>query len=199
MTQCRQAENARSRRLLGVLPQVVESYDITAIRRLYSGVPKSEIGRRQWDGARIREIRDDRRLSQEALAEKARVSASDVSRHERNAQDSNPTVDVLVKIADALDVPAWSLLQPVGAPFPSPRKDGRGDGDMEAGSRVIDSGGERLAGYLRSLAGDLDVEHPAIENSWRGDVQKAIAALARALGRETPAAEPGDSAAKTGR
>ncbi|HVT47420.1 MAG TPA: helix-turn-helix transcriptional regulator [Vicinamibacterales bacterium] len=49
-------------------------------------------GRKVWDGARLREIRIFRGMSQADLAAMSRIGQSEVSRHERNAPASNPTV-----------------------------------------------------------------------------------------------------------
>lgn len=53
-------------------------------------------------GKRIREIRKIRKLSQEALAERAGISAQYVSNIERGKE--NPTLDMLFTLADALKV-----------------------------------------------------------------------------------------------
>ncbi len=53
-------------------------------------------------GRRIREIRKQRKLSQEALAEKAGISAQYVSNIERGKE--NPTLDLLFRLAHALKV-----------------------------------------------------------------------------------------------
>jgi transcriptional regulator with XRE-family HTH domain len=53
-------------------------------------------------GLRIRGIRKDRRLTQEQLAEKANVHPKYVSSLERGQE--NPTLEVLLKLAGALDV-----------------------------------------------------------------------------------------------
>jgi len=192
MTRLRQAENGGIAQVDCVLPQCVESYDVMAQRQLYSGgVSKKERGkkedrggREQWDGARIREIRDDRKLSQDELAEAARVSAGDISRHERNDIKSNPSVDSLVRIALALHVPMHVLFQPVGSPIPRP--------DQER--RSVESSGEDSP-LLERLVKTLDAEYEG-EDSWRGDVLKAVAALNRALRRADPAPSTG-TAGKT--
>ena len=53
-------------------------------------------------GARIKQIRKSRRLSQEVLAERAGISAQYVSNIERGRE--NPTLDLLFRLADALKV-----------------------------------------------------------------------------------------------
>jgi transcriptional regulator with XRE-family HTH domain len=58
-------------------------------------------------GRRIKELRHRRGLSQEALTEKAETSANYLSRMERGTE--NPTLDMLIKIADALEVDMWEL------------------------------------------------------------------------------------------
>ncbi len=53
-------------------------------------------------GARIRDIRKRRRLSQEKLAERAGISAQYLSNIERGRE--NPTLDLLLRLADSLRV-----------------------------------------------------------------------------------------------
>ena len=60
-------------------------------------------------GKRIRETRRSKKLTQEALAEKAEISVVYVSELERNLK--TPSIDVFVKIAEALDVSADYLLR----------------------------------------------------------------------------------------
>ena len=76
-------------------------------------------GRALWDGKRLRDIRWARGLSQESLAQAAGVARGDVSRHERNDPSSNPSLDVLLRLAVALCVPPAALFEPPGAPVPS--------------------------------------------------------------------------------
>jgi len=57
---------------------------------------------------RLKEIRKEKRLTQEELAEKADISRVMVSRYETGTVI--PTVDVLINIADALDVSIDYLL-----------------------------------------------------------------------------------------
>jgi transcriptional regulator with XRE-family HTH domain len=52
-------------------------------------------------GARIRELREQRALSQEELADKARVDLSHLGKLERG--DGNPTIELLVRLCTALD------------------------------------------------------------------------------------------------
>ena len=133
------------------MSQDAESYDVRARARLYSrGVAKRKerrskhVGRELWDAARIREIREDRRLSQGELASLSSVSMSEISRHERNASASNPTIDVLVRIALALEVPIDSLFDPVGAPIPRSKEWRR--------VQIVDTGGgARLEDRLSEL------------------------------------------------
>lgn len=58
-------------------------------------------------GARIKEIRRKRNLSQERLAEKADINSKYLSRIERGTE--NPTFDLLIKLAHALDVEMWEM------------------------------------------------------------------------------------------
>jgi transcriptional regulator with XRE-family HTH domain len=57
---------------------------------------------------RIKELRKDRRMSQEELSEKSGVSRTIVSFLE-NGSETDTKVGTLLKIADALDVPLAAL------------------------------------------------------------------------------------------
>ncbi|MBN9458120.1 MAG: helix-turn-helix transcriptional regulator [Bosea sp.] len=73
----------------------------------------------------LRRLRVERGLSQENLAVDADVDRSYISGMER--QEFNPTVDLLDRLAAALDVDVGRLLEPpdVGAEAPKPLKSGR--------------------------------------------------------------------------
>lgn len=58
-------------------------------------------------GRRIKEIRKNKGLSQEQLAEKAETSQNYLSRMERGTE--NPTLDMLIKLANALAVEIWEM------------------------------------------------------------------------------------------
>lgn len=78
-------------------------------------LPPERILRRRLDiGQRIREVRLWRNLSQEDLGERAGSDLKTVSRLENGI--TSPSVDRLLDIADALDVPAISLMP--GGPRP---------------------------------------------------------------------------------
>ena len=144
--------------------------------RLYSPqVAKTRIerkgGRELWDGQRIRELRDFRRLSQQALADAAGTGKGDISRHERNDPTSNPSVDVLARIADALDVPVFALFEAVGSPIPEKAMAARDE-------RQHGSGGS-IPALERIILEDLDRDAPA-EETTRGDILRAQHALASA-------------------
>ena len=62
-------------------------------------------------GDRIREIRKDRLLSQEALAERADIHVNHLRRIELG--QANPTYLVLLRLSGALEVPLPSLLSSV--------------------------------------------------------------------------------------
>lgn len=62
-------------------------------------------------GERIREIRKDRLLSQEALAERADIHVNHLRRIELG--QANPTYLVLLRLSSALEVPLPKLLSSV--------------------------------------------------------------------------------------
>ena len=176
------------------LPYVADGPNVTTHARLYSacvvqqktGKPKP--GRELWDGARLRELRDARGFSQEDLAGRSGVSAGDISRHERNDPKSNPSIDGLMRIAQALKVPPAALFEPAGSPIPRPEETtGRAAEGRPEGNPVFEA---ILARY--------GADAPAA-NTWQDDVLQAIAALARALRRAPTTQQSGEPPAKTGR
>lgn len=58
-------------------------------------------------GQRIRELRNERHMSQDELSFKAGISPAHLGQIERALK--NPTIDTVAKIASALDVPVSSL------------------------------------------------------------------------------------------
>lgn len=58
-------------------------------------------------GLRIRELRNERHMSQEEVAFKAGISPAHLGQIERALK--NPTIDTVAKIAAALDIPVASL------------------------------------------------------------------------------------------
>lgn len=58
-------------------------------------------------GLRIKELRKSRHLSQEHLAEKADINSKYLSRIE--CAKENPTLDMLIKLANALEVEMWEM------------------------------------------------------------------------------------------
>ncbi len=58
-------------------------------------------------GMRLKELRKSKHLSQEQLAEKADINSKYLSRMERGTE--NPTLDMLMKLADALEVEMWEM------------------------------------------------------------------------------------------
>ncbi len=71
----------------------------------------------------IRRLRVMTGLSQEALAVDAEIDRTYVSRLERELE--NPSVKVLARIADALDVDIRDLFDPKVGPRPNPLPGGR--------------------------------------------------------------------------
>ena len=60
-------------------------------------------------GMRLKKLRADRGMTQEALAEKARISRTYIARLELGQQD--PTLGTLVKLAKALKVTVGELVE----------------------------------------------------------------------------------------
>lgn len=58
-------------------------------------------------GNRIKELRKKKGLSQEQLSEKADITPNYLSRIERGTE--NPTLDMFIRLADALGVEIWEL------------------------------------------------------------------------------------------
>ena len=58
-------------------------------------------------GMRIKELRRSKHLSQEQLAEKADINSKYLSRMERGTE--NPTLDMLIKLSNALEVEMWEM------------------------------------------------------------------------------------------
>lgn len=58
-------------------------------------------------GARIKSIREAKELTQEALAEKMDINTVYLSNIERGR--ANPTLNMLIKFTDALEVEMWEL------------------------------------------------------------------------------------------
>lgn len=65
------------------------------------------MNRKELIGRRLRELRRGKGLSQEALSEKAEITSNYLSRLERGTE--NPTLDTLIRIADALEVEIWEM------------------------------------------------------------------------------------------
>jgi len=80
---------------------------------------RSSLHSRDLWSTRLREIRIARGFSQDALARAAGIARGDVSRHERNHPASNPSLDILLRLASALKVPAAALFECPGTPIPT--------------------------------------------------------------------------------
>lgn len=66
-----------------------------------------KLSQRELLGLRLKELRKRKKLSQEEVAEKADTSPNYLSRMERGTE--NPTLDMLIKISEALGVELWEL------------------------------------------------------------------------------------------
>lgn len=71
-------------------------------------------------GARIKEIRTGKRITQEQLAEKIDINPKYLSSIERGKE--NPTLDILIKIAKSLDVNLDDIFKLVQIEDPTKRK-----------------------------------------------------------------------------
>jgi len=76
-------------------------------------------------GGRVRELRDAQGWSLDALAERSKVSRSNISLIERG--QSSPTATVLDKLATALNVPLASLFEQSAIPVLNPSPVSRAD------------------------------------------------------------------------
>lgn len=74
---------------------------------------------KQLLGVRIRELRKNRHLTQEQLAEKVGINPKYVSSIERGKE--NPTLDIFIKIAEVLEVNIGELFQQLGVEDPRKR------------------------------------------------------------------------------
>ena len=86
-------------------------------------------------GRRVAALRRLVGLSQERLGERAHVSASYVAHIEIGSR--KPTIDVLLRIAAAVDVPLWRLLT---------------DDRLTTDEKVWDAAARELAGRVRGIA-----------------------------------------------
>lgn len=84
---------------------------------------KNKNGPHQHLAFNLRRIRTQKNISQEQLALQANVDRSYVGRLERSQE--NPTIDMLEKLASALDVAVEELLQKTSGPKPKPLPGGR--------------------------------------------------------------------------
>ena len=75
---------------------------------------------KQMIGARIKEIRIGKRITQEQLAEKININPKYLSSIERGKE--NPTLDILIKIAKSLDVNLDDIFKLVQIEDPAKRK-----------------------------------------------------------------------------
>jgi transcriptional regulator with XRE-family HTH domain len=76
-------------------------------------------------GVRLRNSREDRGLSLNALSELAKVSKGYLSQLE-NGSASNPSIDTLGRLADALELPLEELVSEPRPPEPGDRRLPRG-------------------------------------------------------------------------
>lgn len=65
------------------------------------------MNRKELIGNRIKELRRNKELSQEQLSERVEITPNYLSRIERGTE--NPTLDMLIRLADALEVEMWEI------------------------------------------------------------------------------------------
>lgn len=137
--------------------QVVDKRQVTGRQRGYNApVSGSDLG------SRIRALRGKRTLKE--IDAVAKIGVPKLSRLERGAE-TNPRLKTLEAVARGLGVPVAALFSE------SRPESGAGlVGDPEQGSSVLD----RAILAAKSEAG-----------TWRADVAEALAALARAIGRDS--------------
>jgi transcriptional regulator with XRE-family HTH domain len=100
-------------------------------------------------GLRIGNLRRERGLTQEALAERAGISKVTVAKIEQ--QDRSPSLSVLEKLADALGVPAGEIIDSLA---PRPRETGKSDSvaELEKAGPPEPSFGEELKRLMEERA-----------------------------------------------
>lgn len=104
------------------------------------------------------------------LADAAKMPSSQLQRLS-NGENTNPGIQTLQRVADAMGFTLAELIT-------EPRPEESGHAKERGRDPVLE---ERFTSILEAF----DVEVPA-EDTWRGDVLKAIAALNRALRRSDP-------------
>lgn len=119
--------------------------------------PRSPIAR--FLGRRVRALRKLRGLTQEALGERAAVTGKFVGIIERG--DGNPTVELVERLADALDVEPWELLR---------FEEAQPAGPIDRAARAT-AASERISEYVEG--------RPAAQ------IERALRILEAALGRRT--------------
>jgi transcriptional regulator with XRE-family HTH domain len=75
---------------------------------------------KQMIGARIKQIRNRKGLTQDQLAEKMEISPKYLSSIERGRE--NPTLDTLIKLSDSLDVKISDIFSIIEIEDPAKRK-----------------------------------------------------------------------------
>ncbi len=91
---------------------------------------------------RIRQARERAGLTQEALAQRVRVETTTLSRYERG--ELGVSLEMLDRLADALDVPVRSMLEP-GAAVPGLRRD---EDEVLRAYRTLSASQKRVARWL---------------------------------------------------
>lgn len=119
-------------------------------------------------GRRIAAFRRAGELSQERLGERAHVSASYVAHIEIGSR--KPTLDVLLRIADALGIPLWKLLT---------------DDRMTTDEKAWDAASRELADKVRGLP-QQDLRALSYLASRLGPASEAACPALRAAERKAP-------------
>lgn len=112
-------------------------------------------------GRRLAELRRAKNFSQERLAERADIAASYVAHIEAGSR--RPTLDVITRLADALEVEGWRLIA---------------DERLSLDEKAWEGAARKLAQDVRGL--------PADEIELLSAIARKFKAVARRAGRDTP-------------
>lgn len=171
------------------------------MRKIKRGKKQREPGRELWDGRRLREVREFCDLTQTELTKRSGVRNTAISRHETNADDSNPSIASLCRLAQGLGVRVATLFDPVGSPIERADRtiaDGHGFTDSEHQKSDPGETRVRAKGYSQSSATARNVPaasaHEPIPRGAVPDPEEfaSIISIAKALAEALAKFEPGE-------